>query len=58
MMIKRKRRVHSSEFKTQVALAALKGEETAAQLSSCFGVHATMIHSWKKGTSGKCRQSV
>ena len=40
-----KRRNHSPNFKAKVALAAVKGEETTAQLSSRFGVHQVMIRS-------------
>lgn len=51
-----KRKNHSPEFKAKVALEALKGERTVAELSSQFGVHPTMIHSWKRalleGASG------
>ena len=47
-MTKRKRNTHSSEFKAKVALTALRGEETVAQLSSRFGVHSTMISNWKR----------
>ncbi|WP_409996821.1 IS3 family transposase [Leisingera daeponensis] len=51
-----KRKNHSPEFKAKVALEALKGERTAAELASQFGVHPTMIHSWKRalleGASG------
>lgn len=41
------RRSFSSEFKAKVALAALKGDKTMAELSSEFGVHANMITRWK-----------
>ncbi len=51
-----KRKNHSPEFKAKVALEALKGEQTVAELASRFGVHLTMIHSWKRalleGASG------
>ena len=43
-----KRTHHSAEFKAQVAMAALSGEKTLAELSSQFGVHATMISTWKQ----------
>ena len=43
-----KRRNHSPQFKAKVALAALKNEETVAELSNRFGVHSTMINNWKK----------
>lgn len=41
------RKHHSKEFKAKVALAALKGDKTMAELSSEFGVHATMITRWR-----------
>jgi len=50
------RRTFSNEFKAKVALAALKGDKTMAELSSEFGVHANMITRWKgeakEGLSG------
>ena len=43
-----KRRNHSPQFKAKVALAALRNEETVAELSNRFGVHSTMINNWKR----------
>lgn len=37
----------SKEFKAKVALAALKGDKTMAELSSEHGVHAAMITRWR-----------
>ena len=37
-----------AEFKAKVALAAIKGDKTIAELSSEFGVHHTQIHAWKR----------
>jgi transposase-like protein len=43
-----KRKQHSAEFKARVAMAALSGEKSLAELSSEFGVHPTMISTWKQ----------
>ena len=46
--MRRKRRTHSPEFKSKVALAAIKGDLTMAELVKKFDVHANQITEWKK----------
>ena len=43
-----RRKQHSAQFKAQVAMAALAGDKTLAELASEFGVHPTMISTWKQ----------
>ena len=43
-----KRKNHAPAFKARVALTALSGDKTIAELSSEFGVHQTLIHKWVK----------
>ena len=47
-MTRRKRCNHSSAFKAKVALSALKGERTLAELSEQFDVPPNQIQDWKK----------
>ena len=44
----RMRKQFSNEFKAKVALEALKGLKTTAELSSEYSVHTTQINQWKK----------
>ena len=45
--MKQSRRKHSPEFKARVALEALKGEETIADLANNFEVHPSQIRKWR-----------
>ena len=47
-VMRRKRRNHSPEFKAKVALAAIQGDLTMAELVKKFDVHANQITDWKK----------
>jgi transposase-like protein len=44
----RKRRVFGASFKAQVALSAVRGEQTTAELSSKYAVHSSQVTAWKK----------
>jgi len=42
------RKKYSKELKAQIALDAIKGQKTIAELASEYGVHANQISIWKK----------
>jgi transposase-like protein len=46
-MPRRPRRNHTPVFNSKVALAAIKGDKTVAELAQQFDVHANQITQWK-----------
>src|SRR5205085_2889565 len=51
-MSRRARRNHTPAFKAKVALAAVKGDRTIAQLAEHFDVHPNQITAWKAQLEG------
>ena len=51
-MSRRPRRNHTPGFKAKVALAAIKGDRTVAQLAEQFDVHPNQVTSWKAQLEG------
>src|ERR1700686_4118963 len=51
-MSRRPRRNHTPAFKAKVALAAIKGDRTIAQLAEQFDVHPNQITAWKAQPEG------
>lgn len=48
MAPRKKRRNHSPQFKTKVAVEALKEEQTIAELARRFDVHPNQVSAWKR----------
>jgi putative transposase len=46
--MKSQRKIHSAEFKTKVALEAIRGQKTVNEIASKFGVHPNQVSQWKK----------
>jgi transposase len=54
--MKRTRRNHTAVFKAKVALAAIRGEKTLAELSTQYDVHANQITQWKSELMGRATE--
>jgi transposase len=46
--VKGNRKKYSPSFKAKVALEAIKGEETIAQIASRYEVHPNLVTKWNK----------
>jgi transposase len=46
--LKKNRKQYSPDFKAKVAMEALKGQETIAELAIRFEIHPTQITKWKR----------
>jgi len=44
----KKRKQYSPSFKSKVALAALKGDQTTSEIATRFQIHPTMVSTWKR----------
>lgn len=47
-MTRQKRRNHTASFKAKVALSALRGDKTVAELAQQFDVHPNQVQDWKR----------
>ncbi len=43
-----KRKRYTASEKAKIALEAIKGEQTLAQITAKYGVHTTQVNAWKK----------
>ena len=55
-MSRQPRRNHTPAFKAKVALAAVKGDRTVAQLAEHFDVHPNQITAWKAQLEGRASE--
>ena len=44
----KQRNHYNAEFKTKVALAAIKGQQTVNEIATTYGVHPNQVTQWKK----------
>lgn len=44
----KKRKQYSAQLKAKVALEAIRGEKTIAEIAAQYEIHPTMIHNWKR----------
>ena len=44
------RKRHTAEFKARVALEAIRGEQTLAEIGAKHGVHLTLVATWSRSS--------
>ena len=54
--MRRKRRNHSASFKAKVAVAAVRGEKTLAELAQQYDVHPNQIQNWRSRLVGSAER--
>ena len=52
----RKRKQYSPQFKAKVAIEAIRGQKTTAELASHYDIHPTMINNWKRDLLDKASE--
>jgi transposase len=52
----RKRKQYSPQFKAKVAIEAIRGQKTTAELASQYELHPTMINNWKRDLLDKASE--
>ena len=55
-MNKKDKRKFTAAFKVKVALEALKGQSTIAELAKSHDLHPSQIMDWKKTLSERCEE--
>jgi transposase len=53
--MRRPRRNHSAAFKARVALEAIRGEKTVAEIAAHHEVHPNQVTAWKSDSCASCR---
>ena len=44
----KKRRQYSPEFKSKIALAAVRGDKTTSEIAAQYELHPTQVNTWKR----------
>ncbi len=52
----KKRKQYSPQFKAKVAIEAIRGQKTTAELASQYEIHPTMINNWKRDLLDKASE--